>query len=146
METTGSWSLLGHVSSESDVSLLSPSGTPGVLDDPEVLSLGVGSITNSEDSVIEGGSAETLQDSTVVELPSEGSGINSDRDWSNSEGINQSLWFIFLNILVGFDRKLSRSGFVVALSILSSVRIGSLSVNGSLLSILESTIHKTSIT
>jgi hypothetical protein len=144
LETAGTWSLLGHVSGESDVSLLSPSSTPGVLDDPEVFSV-LGSITNGEDTMVEGSSTESLEDSSVVELPSKGSGINSNGDWSNVEGFNQGSWGVDRNILEGFDLELGISGGVVASSVGSGVWVGSFSVHLGTLSVLEGEIHKTTL-
>jgi len=44
------------VSGESDVARLSPGGSPGVLDNVEILTV-LGTVADSEDSVVESGSA-----------------------------------------------------------------------------------------
>ena len=47
---------IGVIHAELDVTLVTPGGVPGVLDEPVVLSI-LGTIADSEDGVIEGGSA-----------------------------------------------------------------------------------------
>jgi len=64
--------------------------TPGVSDDVEVDSV-LGSVSDSGDSVIEVGSAVSLQDSLAVKLESVGTSSNSDGDNSDVEGGNESL-------------------------------------------------------
>lgn len=52
LESTEAWALLGHVSLHSEVSLLTPVGSPGVLDEPVRLAV-VSSITDKEYTMVE---------------------------------------------------------------------------------------------
>ncbi len=80
--------LLVDVLGDADVAILSPAGSPTVLDLPEVVS--VSAVSNSEDPVVEVGARDVGHDATRVKLPVE-VGIDSDRDGllgdSSGEGI-----------------------------------------------------------
>jgi len=97
LKTALSWTLGVHVSDESDVAFFSPFFTPGVLDDPVVLTSGlIGTESNKEDTVVEVihllGIAEFLEDTSEVELPSNGSSIDSNGDWSMGKSSGKSKW------------------------------------------------------
>ena len=65
METADTGTVLGGISGDSEESLLTPVGTPRVLEDVVVLS-GFGSVSNDEDSVVEAGAASIGADDTGV--------------------------------------------------------------------------------
>jgi len=52
LKSAEAWTFLGHVSLHSEESLLTPVGSPGVLDKPVRLTV-VSSITDKEDTMIE---------------------------------------------------------------------------------------------
>jgi len=67
--------------SESDVTGISPSSSPGVLDE-NVFNTLKGSVSDSEDTVIKLGSTSSSDDTTGVTLESELIGFNGNGDWS----------------------------------------------------------------
>jgi len=70
---------------EFHVSCVTPAGAPRVLHDPVVLAGGgIGTISDNEGSVIEAGSAATVENTTLVGLESEAFGINTNREGLNS--------------------------------------------------------------
>jgi len=95
--------------------------------------------------VIEGGSAEVLDNSTVVQLESKSGSVDSDGDWSFGGGVHESNWVVDFDIGESGDCLDSSSGGVAS-TVLSSVWIAGLSVHGSLFSVLESIVHESTIT
>jgi len=76
--------------SDSNVTLLSPLGGPRVLNDVEWTSSSVGSVTNSEDTVVEGSSAGSAGDDTTGVLVEHGLvGLDGNGDWSLVEGSHE---------------------------------------------------------
>jgi len=130
------------ISEDSEVTFFSPAATPGVLEEPVVFTT-VSTISDNEDTVVEGGSAEVLDDSTEVELESEASGINGNGDWSLSNGGLKGRGALGLDINEGFD--LGDTSFSVASSVSSGVSIISFGIDGSSFSIFEGIVHKTTI-
>ena len=143
LEAAGSGVLLGHVSQDSDVALLSPSSTPGVLHNPEV-GARLGTVSDGEDSVIEGGSAESLEDSTVVELEAKAGGVDGNGDGSEGKGLLESGWALGGNIGEVADGGDSGDGGVAS-ALSSLVGVGGLGVHGGLLSKGESVVHESTI-
>jgi hypothetical protein len=86
-----------------DVSWQSPCGTPWVSDDVVVYS-SLGSVSDSGDGVIEGGSASgSVKDSTGVSLESRSVGLNGDGCWSLSNSSLQLGDRVGWDVLVGDD-------------------------------------------
>lgn len=83
--------------------MVTPAGTPGVLDEEEVLSV-EGSVSDGEDTVVEVGSASSGDDTTGVSLEGVLVGLNGNGDWSFSEGS------LHLGDRVGWDVSESRDG------------------------------------
>jgi hypothetical protein len=137
-----SFVLLVHGSEDSEVSLLSPSWSPGVLKEPVVGTV-IGSISNNEDTVVEGLSAEMLHDSTVVELEEWVSSVDGDGDWSLSDGGGQSRWGLWLDI--GEVRDLDGSTSSIASSGSSLVWVLLLGFHHVGLGVGESVVHESSI-
>jgi len=97
LETAGAWALLSHVSEDSDIALLAPVCTPGVLDDPVVLPF-LGAVSNKQDTVIEACTAEMLDDTAPVELPREAAGVKCNGDWTVLEGLSEGDWVLVSNV------------------------------------------------
>jgi len=82
-DTSSEPSFLGG---DHDVTLISPSWSPGVSDDVVGLSVFL-SITDGGDGVIEGGSASGgVHDTTGISLENFSVGFDGNRDWSLSNG------------------------------------------------------------
>jgi hypothetical protein len=70
---------------ELDVALVTPGGVPGVLDEPVVLT-GLSAVADSEDGVIEGGTAlGGVEDTGLVGLPDHLVGLDEDGDGGDGE-------------------------------------------------------------
>jgi len=83
-----------------DVTLISPSWSPGVSDDVVVLSVFV-SISDSGDGVIEIGSASGgVQDTTSVTLESHLVGLNGNGNWSLGDSSHKLSGRSWLDIVV----------------------------------------------
>jgi len=96
--------------SDLDVSLVSPSSSPGVSDDVVVLSV-LGSVSDSGDGVVEGGSAlGRVEDSSSVHLEDSGVGLNGHGHGSGSDGSLELVDGLGLNLGVGLDVNLSLGG------------------------------------
>lgn len=54
------------IGSDSDVSPLAPRLSPGVLDDEELLPIGLGAVADGDDSVVEGPATASVNDTTSV--------------------------------------------------------------------------------
>lgn len=142
METADTWALLVHVSLDSDVAVLAPSGTPGVLDEPVVGSLVI-AVSDEEHTVVEAGSAEPLHDASEVELPLKTSGVDSNGDWTLLEGLGKGLWVLGGDI--GETGQLGDSTLGVASAVSASVWVGRLSVHLGAFGIGEGLVHETTI-
>jgi len=80
LKTTDS-SIVGGLSDDSEISLLSPVSTPRVLEDPIVSSI-FSTVSNNEDSMIEISSTiSTLDNSRTVRLENISISFNSNRNW-----------------------------------------------------------------
>jgi len=82
--------LLVHVSENSEVPVLSPGWSPRILDGPIVNSI-IGTITNEENGVVDGGSTPLGDDSVLVPLESGATGVNTDRDWAEKKSLGELL-------------------------------------------------------
>jgi len=71
--------------------------SPGVLDDPVVLS-SLGAVSNKQDTVIEACTAEMLDDTAPIELPREAAGVKSNGDWTVLEGLSEGDWVLLSNV------------------------------------------------
>lgn len=101
-----------------DVSIKSPGSTPGVSDNVVVLS-SLGSVTNSGDGVIEGGTASGgVEDTGGVSLEDGSIGLNGDGGWSLSDGSLKLLDGSGLDVSIGGD--LSWGGLLVSAGSVSS--------------------------
>lgn len=138
--------LLFDVPGDTDVSVLSPGISPGVLDLPEVVS-GVGSVSNGKNSVVEAGSGDGGHDSPLVKLPVEVS-INSDGDGllgdSGSEGV-----LVVSNVGVGDALSSGDGGAAGDASGIGSggggVRVVVLSAETIGCNVLEGVVHESSV-
>ena len=110
------------VGGDLDVSLISPGGTPRVLDE-EVLLTVLGSVSDGEDTVVESGSASGGDDTTVVSLEDVLVGLDGDGNWSLGEGSLELSDTMFLDILVGSDGTNTLRFVVVAGSIPGGVGV-----------------------
>lgn len=144
LETAGTSIGAGVISGESEVTLLTPAGAPGVLNEPVVLTV-VSAVANKEDTVVKRGTtgeeSRALHDTTVVELEANTGGIDGDGDGTLSGGSLKSRSTLGSDISVGADGNGSTGN--VALAIGSSVRVLSLGLERSGLGVLESVVHKT---
>ena len=94
--------LVLDVAGKKDVSILAPSGTPGVLDLPVVLA-GVGTVTDDEDTVVELGSTGAGEDTRFVELESRLVSLDGDGDWLLGDGGHEGLLVLRIHILEACD-------------------------------------------
>jgi len=120
-----------------DVSIETPGGVPGVLDEVVVLTV-LGTVSNSEDGVIEGGTASGGGHNTGgVELVDELVGLNGDSNGTLVEGGMELGGGLSGDIRVVGDTNSSGVGGVGASAVLTSVSV--LSLVGELvsLSVLE---------
>ena len=136
-----------HISYNSDVSLLTPSSAPGVLDNPVVSgseSTFLGTHTNKEYTVVQAVTAEVLDNSTVVVLPADRCSINSDCNGSGLESGSESTWASWFNVII-----FSKEGKIllsnIALSIFAGVWVMLFGFHLSLRSILEGEVHEATI-
>jgi hypothetical protein len=133
------------VSGELEVAMFSPPGAPGVLDEPVVFALLV-TISYNEDTMIEISAAAkettTAHDTSEIELEGKRTSINCNRYGTFSDSTLHGLTRVGRDILETLD--FDRSSFSMALSVENtSVGILVFGLDGSLLSILESRVHKT---
>ena len=133
-----------------DVAVLTPGGAPGVLDE-EVLLTVLSAIADSEDTVVELGSAGGTSDNTTgVALEGHSVGLDGDRDGLlGNGGLEGSTRSVGGDIVVASDGNGTAllHGSIASSGSASSrgVRIGVLSDHGGLLGILESVVHQTTI-
>jgi len=84
-------SVVLSTTTHADVAGFAPRGSPGVLDLVEVKARGgISAITDSQDTVIQVGSASTSEDTRLVELEGGLVGLDGDRDWLLVQGRHQS--------------------------------------------------------
>ena len=125
LETADTVTLGLHVSGDSGVTLLTPGCAPGVFDDPVVFAT-LSSVSDEEDTVVEGATAEVLHDTTEVELPGD-SGVNSNCNWSFLKGSGKSLWVLWSHIAESLE--LSNTSRSVTGTISTGVWVVRLSLN-----------------
>jgi len=128
-----------------DVSLLSPGGTPGVLNE-EVILVSLSSVADSEHTVVEFVTATVGNDTVLVSLEGHLIGLDGNRDWSLGKGsLKLFTRFVFSHILEGLDLTLSLRFFVFAVTVLGSVWVSGLQHEWASLDVFESPVHKTTI-
>jgi hypothetical protein len=103
-------------------------------------------ITNNEDSVVKGGSADTAEDTGFVELETRLVGLNGDGDGFDIRGGAESALSVS-DVLVARDLGVSGSsaGSLLASAILASVRVSGFSAETVGLSVLEGVVHQTTV-
>lgn len=136
------------VSGHLDVTLVTPAGSPGVLDQP-VVSTRLSSVTNSQNTVVElrGRATRLVVDTSGVELEGLVRGINGNRNRSlgdgNLEGRLRSLRDVLVRGQGGTNVgrvELARVGAS------GGVRVGGLSINTMVVDdVLEGLVHKSSV-
>lgn len=141
LETAETGVLLGHVSLDSDVSLLAPAGAPGVLDEPVVGSV-VGAVSNEQDTVVKAGAAEVLHDAAKVQLPAKAS-IDTNGDWTVLERGSKGLWVLWRDVREASH--LSNSALLVAGAVSAGVWILSLGLDLVRLDVGEGVVHETAV-
>jgi len=129
----------GHL----DVTLVTPAGTPGVLDENVVSSL-FGTVANSEDTVVKSGSASGFDDTTGVHLEGRLIGFNGNGDWSLGNG-SLELGSRWGDIFERFDLTNTLAGFVLAGTLLGLVSIFGFKHEWGFLDVLEGVVHETTI-
>ena len=73
--------------SESNETIFTPAGRPGVLNDPVFLAI-LGAPADGEDGVVKGGSASCAgNDTTSVALENSGVGLDGDGDGASGNGV-----------------------------------------------------------
>jgi len=127
-----------------DVSVDTPGWTPGVLDE-DVVSSVIGTVTNSEDTVIELGTASGGDDTTGVSLENGLVGLDGNGDWVLGDGGEHLGLVTLLDISVGLDVTLTLGGLVLALSLSGSVLVVRLEHEWGLLDVLEGVVHETTV-
>ena len=86
-----------------DVSLISPSGTPRVSDDVEVLA-SFGSVTDGGDGMIEVVTISTVvEDTSSVTLEVVVGSIDGNASWSLGDGFHQGFPVVVLDSFVGYS-------------------------------------------
>jgi len=130
------------VADHADVALLTPRGTPGVLDNPVGLGA-VSAVTNSEDTVVEVGTASTVEDTTRVELEAHLVSLNSNSNGDDVDSVHEVS-------LSGGDidvaRDLDSGSAALARAVASSVGVVRLSADTTvLLDPLEGGVHETTV-
>lgn len=123
----------------------SPVCTPLVLNEEEFLTCGICTPSNSEDTVIECGSATSSNNTSGILLESCLVGFDCNRDWSLLKSILKSTDTIRWNVLISRDRSSSLGFRVGAASYFTNVWVVSRSLKRSGLNIFESSIHDTTI-
>jgi len=124
-----------------DVTLLTPRGTPGVLDNPVVLA-SIGTITNGEDTVVEVGAAGAVKDTRGVELEALLVGLNGNGDGLCANSGEESRLAVGLDVLVAGEGDNGRASLASAIT--SSVGVGSLGADTMVVhDPLEGTVHET---
>jgi len=132
------------VTDNADVTLLTPRGTPGVLDNPVVLT-SISTITNSEDTVVELSTARgIIKDTRGVELEGELVSLDSNGDGSESYSAEEIVLITLDGGLV--TRELDNGSAGLARAINTSVRVSSLGADTIVLeNPLESRVHETTV-
>jgi len=144
----GNSAVVLSVSGHPDVSVLSPAGSPRVLDQP-VISSSIDSVSSSEDSVIElsGRASGLIVDSSAVELEGRLRGINGNRDGLHGNGLSKSGLRSRGNISEGSDGRSAVGSRVLALvGSRGGVGIRSFSIDSLVGNdVLEGVVHETSV-
>jgi len=132
---------------DSDVTLLTPLGSPGVLDDVVVLTV-LGTVTDGEDGVIHLSSALGGGDDTTGVLM-EGwlVSLNTNGDWLLGNGSLKLIWGVLWNILRLGDLNLTFGLVVLAVEEwgLGSVWVVGLGLHGVALGVLEGSVWHTTV-
>jgi hypothetical protein len=142
LDTADTFSVDG---SDSDISTFSPWSSPWVSDDV-VLGSVFNSVSNSDDSVIEVGSAFwVVEDTTRVELEDHLVGFNGDWDWTLSDGSHKLINWVGLDGSEVGDLDFSLWWVIFAGSVNTGVWVDWFEFHSVLFSILESSRHFSTI-
>jgi len=135
---------------ESNVTTLTPVGTPGVLNEVELGTVLL-TPTDNDDGVIKGGAARAsvVEDTTTVVVEVSGASINGDGDWLLLDGILKGRRVVLLNVFVGFGTNETFVLFVLARSVLLSstgvVRVVGEGHDGVLAGVSVTSLHVTTV-
>eukprot|EP00047_Mylnosiga_fluctuans_P019228 m.80305 g.80305 ORF g.80305 m.80305 type:complete len:437 (-) comp8035_c0_seq3:36-1346(-) len=135
--------VLGH----EDVTLQTPGGAPGVLDDPVVLA-GGGAVADSEDTMVQLGAASRLEDTGLVELEGGLVSLDGDGDGLLGDGSNELSLLVLGDIGVGGDLAddLGSLGGLALVGASGSVGVVGLAGDATvLLDVLEGVVHQTTV-
>jgi len=108
--------------SESDVTRLTPAGTPGVLNEVELGTVLL-TPTDNDDGVVKGSTARAGvgEDTTAVTVEVSGASINGDGDRLLLDGILEGSRVVLLNVFVGLGTNETFALVVFARSVLLSI-------------------------
>mmetsp|Transcript_4827 Transcript_4827/g.7340 ORF Transcript_4827/g.7340 Transcript_4827/m.7340 type:complete len:264 (+) Transcript_4827:168-959(+) len=144
--------LLRDTSLDENVAVHTPAGAPGVLHLIVVGTISPGTISNSENTVVEVRSTGASEDTRLVKLEGRLVGLNSNRHRLLNKSRHKSGVTVGLNISVGLDSELRvvARGMGLAVAILSSgarsIGVVTLRAKTSvLLNPVESVVHQTTI-
>lgn len=144
--TTDTWSIL--VDGDSEVTILSPVGAPGVSDDQELF-LAFFAVSNSGDSVVNVMTALLgVQDTMLVHLEGVLVGFDTDANWLNGKSSLHLGNRVLLELLPASGLDQTGVRFSMALSILAltgGVWVVCLGIDGILLGVFEGKLFKTTI-
>jgi len=99
LKTANSRSFLVDISSDSEEALFAPVRTPGVLQDPVVLST-FATIADYENAMVEVSSTTLAADNTLaVRLEYLGIGFNCDRNWLLGYSSHKLFWIVYFDVL-----------------------------------------------
>jgi len=121
------------IASHPDVSLVTPIGSPGVLDDPVQVVGCISTPADSEDTVIElGGRAVRIRvDSRAVELERGLRSVDGDRGGSEVDRVLEGILITRSNVGVGSEGRSRVGSRISASSVSSGVWVRAFSVNSS---------------
>lgn len=106
---------------ESNVTILTPAATPGVLNEVELGTVLL-TPTDNDDGVVKGGTARVGvgEDTTAVTVEVSGASINGDGDWLLLDSILEGRRVVLLNVFVGLGTNETFVLLVLARSVLLS--------------------------
>ena len=128
-----------------DVTIVTPSSTPLILNEEELLSV-LSSVSDSQDTVIEGSSASRGNNTGGVVLESSLVGFDGNRDWTELKSVLKSISVVSWDIRISWNGTGSTVCFgVIASSILGLVRIVSRGSKWSSLDVFEGIVHPSTV-
>jgi len=136
---------LTRLNTDLNVTLLTPAGTPGVLNKVVFGTVG-GSVTNSHNSVVKASSARrSRQDTTGVTLENSFVGLNGDSNWLLVKGGLKLGGRVVRYLREGFSVDFTFAGACLARSIFTGVFVVRLELNSVGLSVIEGIILPTTV-